>query len=202
MEQGFHKAKNKIIIEKRLGDTEFAQIKKHKNCTGIALWHTKHKDLIFLEILSKLVSVEFYSSQIESFETLKTISTLEHLFLNGIKNHEDLSFINELAQIKELDLLYLPKLEKLPELYNCINLKKIMLYQCKRLVNIDALIRIPNIEEIILVDLPQEPNDLEFLMTLDNIKYISAQFGSNKANKQFEDLLAKYGKTRYRPATS
>lgn len=199
MEEGFHKAKNKIIIEKRLGDVEIAQIKKHKNCKAIALWRTKHKDLTFLQILSKLNSLEFYSSQIESFDALININTLESLFLNGIKNHEDLSFINQLTQISTLDLLYLPKLEKFPDLSNCKKLTKIMLWNCKKLVEIDALKKIPNIEEIRFVDTPQEPNDLEFLIALDNVKYISAQFGSNKANKQFEDLLAKYGKTKYRP---
>lgn len=199
MEEGFNKAKNKIIIEKRLGDIEIAQIKKHKNCKAIALWRTKLKDLTFLELLPKLTSIEIYSSQVDNFNALINIDTLEHLFLNGIKNHEDLSFINQLTQISTLDILNLPKLEKFPDLSNCKKLTKIRLWNCKKIVAIHAISNIPNIEEITFVDTPQEPNDLEFLIALNNVKYISAQFGNNKANKQFEDLLVKYGKTKYRP---
>lgn len=73
-----------------------------------------------------------------------------------------------------------------------------MLWNCKKLVETDAIKKILNIEKIKFVNTPQEPNDLEFLIALDNVKYVSAQFRSNKANKQFEDLLAKYGKTKYR----
>lgn len=199
MEEGFHKVKNKIIIEKRLSDIEIAQITKHKSCTAIALWHMKQKDLNFLEILTKLTSVEIYASQIDSFEALTKISTLEHVFLNEIKNHGDLSFLNQLTQIRVLDLLYLPKLEKFPDLSDCKKLEKVKLYSCKNLTDIDNIKRISSIEEIEVLGTPHEPNDLEFLIALTNVKYITAQFGSNKANKQFDDLLTKYGKTRYRP---
>lgn len=199
MEEGFHKVKNKIIIEKRLGDFEIAQINKHKNCKSIALWRIKHKDLNFLEILSKLNSVEFYSSQIENFDALSRISTLECLFLNGIKNHEDLSFINQLTQIKELDLLYLPKLEKFPDLSNCKNLRRISIWQCKRLKDIQTLTLIPNLEEFNIVDTPHIPEDLEFLIKTPNIKYISGEFGGTKKNMQFDELLKKHGKVKYKP---
>lgn len=199
MEEGFRKVKNKIIIEKRLGDLEIAKINKYKNATAIALWSTKHKDLNFLEVLSKLNSVEFYSSQIDNFDALSRISTLEHLFLNGIKNHEDLSFINQLTQIEELDLLYLPKLEKFPDLSNCKNLRRIKIWQCKRLKDIQNLALIPNLEEFDIVDTPHIPEDLEFLIKTPNIKYISAEFGGAKKNMQFDELLKKHRKVKYKP---
>lgn len=199
MEEGFHKIKNRILIERRLGVIEIAQIKKHKNCPEIALWKTKHKDLNFLELLVKLKSVEFYASYIDNYDALTRINTLECLFLNGVKNLEDLSFINQLTQIRELDLLYLPKSEKVPDLSNCKKLTKIKLYNCKRLADIDNLRLIPSLEEIDILGTPQNPDDLEFLIKLENVKYITAEFGSNKVNKQFDDLLTKYGKTRYRP---
>ena len=201
MDDGFHKAteRNKIIIQKRLGDIELEQIKNHKDCTEIGLWYTKHKDLNFLEILSKLTSVDFYGIQTNSYDALTKIETLESVFLNGIKNHEDLSFINQLTQIRELDLLYLPKLEKFPDLSNCKKLKRIKIWHCKRLTNIQSLALIPNLEEISIIEIPQKPEDLEFLMKLSNIKYISGQFGRMKINKQFEELLTKYGKIQHRP---
>lgn len=200
MEEGFHKVPGgKIIIEKRLGDIEIEQIKKHKRCTEISLWHTKHKDLNFLEILSKLNAAAFYGVQVHDYQALTKINTLERVFLNRIKNHEDLSFINQLENIRELDLLYLPKLEKFPDLSNCKKLTRIRIWNCKRLANIENLSLIPNLEELNIVETPQKPDDLEFLAKLNHIKYISAQFGSTKANKEFEDLLAKYGKTLHRP---
>lgn len=200
MEEGFQKAKgrNKILIHKRLGEIEIEQIKKHKNCTEIALWHIKSINLDFLELLPKLKAVEFYGIHSVNFDALAKIDTLERVFLNGIKNHEDLSFINQLTQIKELDLLYLPKLEKFPDLGNCKKLKRLQIWQCKRLTDIQALTLIPNLEEFNIVDTPQTPDDLEFLIKAPNIKYVSGQFGSAKKNKQFDELLEKYGTKKYK----
>jgi hypothetical protein len=198
MKEGFSKASNKIIIHKRFGEHEIAKIKKHKDCTEIALWHTKHEDLNFLEMLPNLQSVEFYATHVEDYRVLIKIKSLKHLFLSGIKFHEDLSFIKDFTQIEELDLLYLPKVEVFPNLSDCKNLTKLLLWNCKRLTDITNLSLLPNLEEINIVDTPHKPEDLEFLIKLDNVKYISGQFGSQKANKVFEDLLVKYGKTQHR----
>jgi hypothetical protein len=198
MKEGFSKASNKIIIHKRFGEHEIAKIKKHKDCTEIALWHTKHEDLNFLEMLPNLQSVEFYATHVEDYRVLIKIKSLKHLFLSGIKFHEDLSFIKDFTQIEELDLLYLAKVEVFPNLSDCKNLTKLLLWNCKRLTDITNLSLLPNLEEINIVDTPHKPEDLEFLIKLDNVKYISGQFGSQKANKVFEDLLVKYGKTQHR----
>jgi len=200
MEVGFSKAtgRNKIIIHKRLGDIEIEQIKKNKNCLEIGLWHLKIENLDFLELLPKLKAVDFYGIHTTNFDALAKIHTLERVFLNGIKNHEDLSFINQLTQIEELDLSNLPKLEKFPDLSNCKKLRRLRIWQCKRLTDIQTLEFIPNLEEFNIVDTPQIPEDLEFLIKAPNIKYISAQFGSAKKNKQFEELLEKHNKVKYK----
>jgi hypothetical protein len=202
MKEGFSKVSNKIIIQKRFGEHEIAKIKKHKDCTEIALWHTKHEDLNFLEMLPNLQSVEFYATHVEDYSALIKIKSLEHLFLNGVKNHENLSFINGFTQIKKLDLLNLPKLINFPNLSDCSNLNELLLWNCKRLTDITNLSLIPNLEELKIVDTPQKPEDLEFLIKLDNLKYISGQFGSQKTNKVFEDLLLKYGKTQHRVSST
>ncbi|WP_163400326.1 hypothetical protein [Flavobacterium fluviatile] len=203
MEEGFQKAKgrNKILIQKRLGEIEIEQIKKHKNSPEIGLWHIKKRDLDFLEFLPKLKIVELYSVHTVNFDALARIDTLESLFLHTIKNHEDLSFINQLTQIKELDLLYLPKLEKFPDLSNCKNLKRLRIWQCKRLTDIQSLTLIPNLEEFEIADTPQAPDDLEFLIKAPNIKYISGEFGGTKKNNLFEELLKKHGKEKYGSTT-
>ncbi|PXY46082.1 hypothetical protein [Flavobacterium hydrophilum] len=199
MEEGFQKAKgrNKILIHKRLGEVEIEQIKKHKNCPEIGLWYIKNKNLEFLEFLQKLKVVELYGVHTTNFEALARIDTLENLFVNAIKNHEDLSFINQLSQIEELDLLYLPKLEKFPDLSNCKKLKRLRIWQCKKLTNIQALTLIPNLEKVEITDTPQAPEDLEFLIKAPNIKYVSGQFGGTKKNNLFEELLKKHGKEKY-----
>jgi hypothetical protein len=102
-----------------LSELEIAQIKKHKDCSEIALWRTKHEDLNFLEMLPNLQHVEFYATHVENYSALIRIKSLEHLFLNGIKNHDDLSFINDFTQIEKLDLLNLPKVKKFPNLSDC-----------------------------------------------------------------------------------
>ncbi len=107
--------------------------------------------------------------------------------------------MSELTQLKQLDLLYLNQLQLLPDLSACAQLTKVMLWNCKRLTDITSLSRIPNLEELTIVDTPHKPEELEFLMRCTNLKYISAQFGTVKANRQFEELLTLHGKTRHRP---
>jgi hypothetical protein len=201
MNEGFNKSAKfrKIIIERQFGETELTQLRKHHRYTAIALHRTRHENLEFLKLLPELQSVELYATHIADYGAMVRIDTLEKLFLSGIRPHENLSFVSELIQLKELDLLYLNQLHTLPDLSACKRLTKVMLWNCKRLTDIASLSRIPNLEEVQLVDTPQKPEDLEFLMQCHNLRYISAQFGTIKANRQFEELLVRYGKTRHRP---
>ena len=54
-------------------------------------------------------------------------------------------------------------------------------------------------EELRILGTPHKPEDLEFLMKIDHLQYIAAEFGSNKANKIFDDMLIKYNKKRNKP---
>lgn len=186
-----------VILIKDVFDTkEIAKIKRYKNYSVLSLWRTKHPDLEFLKLMPGLEELGLYRTSIENYQALQEIGNLRKLFLNGITKHENLSFISPLSQIKELSLLYLPKLEKLPDLSACTGLKSVLLWNCKRLADIEALAAAPNLEQLNFVDTPHQPDDLEFLIKLDNIKYIDGQFGSIKANKRFEELLSQYGKKR------
>lgn len=200
MEDGFHKVskQKKIIIHRRLGDVEIEQIKKCKNYTEISLWHIKQKDLNFLSCLPNLTAIEFYGSEVDDFAALTKAENLERVFLNRIKKQEDVSFIGQLTQIKELDLMYLSKLEKFPDLSACKKLKRLRIWNCNKLFGIENIAAIPNLEEIDIVETPQKPGDLEFLIKLPNMKYFSAQFGGVKMNTVFDELLLKYGKLKHK----
>ncbi len=203
MREGFQKASqfNKIIINKRLNSKDLAQIEKHKTCPEIALWNTRHDDLRFLSLLSSLISLEMYGVNVKDYGALQKLP-IQKLFLNRVTPHQDLSFISQMKKLQELSLLYLPKLEVFPDLSQCKHLKKITLWNCKRLKYIESLKFIPKLQEITLIDTPQEPNDLVFLMECKQVRYISSQFGNNKSNKHFDDLLKKYKKRPLKEAVA
>lgn len=190
------KVRQIILIKDEFGAKEIAKIKKYRNYPALSLTLTKHADLEFLKLMPNLEVLELYTTTIENYGVLNKIGTLRELFLNNIRQHEDLSFISSLSQIEKLSLLNLRQLEKLPDLSRCKRLKKVFLWDCKKLKDIQALAAVPNLEQLDIVDTPQQPDDLEFLMRMDNIKYIDGQFGSNKANKRFEELLEQHGKMK------
>ncbi len=190
------KVRQVILIKGVFGAKEIANIKRYKDYPALSLTLTKHPGLEFLKLMPKLEVLELYTTTIENYGVLNEINTLRELFLNNIRQHEDLSFISSLFQIEKLSLLNLRQLEKLPDLAGCKGLKGVFLWDCKKLKDIQALAGAPNLEQLDIVDTPHQPDDLAFLMKLDNIKYINGQFGSNKTNKRFEELLGQYGKMR------
>lgn len=190
------KVRQVILIKDVFGAKEIAKIKRYKNYPVLSLTLTKHPDLEFLKLMPELQVLELYTTTIDNYDALNEINTLRELLLNNTRQHEDLSFIGSLSQIEKLSLLNLRQLEKLPDLSGCKGLKRVFLWDCKKLKDIQALATAPNLEQLGIVDTPHQPDDLEFLMKLENIKYIDGQFGSNKANKRFEELFKQYGKMK------
>lgn len=201
MEVGFNlvgESNEFIYIQDRLSEDDISKILEYKECTTITFWYVKHPDLAFLGEMTNLTKVLLYSSKIEDFGILSTLKNLKELCINGIKNQEDLAFLSNITQIESLQLLYLPKLEKFPNLSQT-KLKKLQIWHCKRLIDIQNITQITSLEELRILGTPHKPEDLEFLMKIDHLQYIAAEFGSNKANKIFDDMLIKYNKKRNKP---
>ena len=119
-----------IYIQDRLSEDDISKILEYKECTTITFWYVKHPDLAFLGEMTNLTKVLLYSSKIEDFGILSTLKNLKELCINGIKNQEDLAFLSNITQIESLQLLYLPKLEKFPNLSQT-KLKKLQIWLCK-----------------------------------------------------------------------
>lgn len=104
-------------------------------------WYVKHPDLAFLE-MTILQKVLLYSSKIEDFGILSTLKNLKELCINGIKNQEGFNaFLSNITQIESLQLLYLPKLEKFPNLSQT-KLKKLQIWHCKDLSIFKILLKL------------------------------------------------------------
>ena len=190
------KVRQVILIKDTFGEKEITKIKRYKNYPALSLTLTKHADLEFLKLMPNLEELELYTTTIENYQAVQETGSLRKLLLNNIRQYEDLSFISPLTQIEKISLLNLKKLEKLPDISNCKKLRHIFLWDCKKLSDISSLASAPCLEQLDIVDTPHQPDDLEFLMKLENIKYIDGQFGSNKVNKRFEELLTQYGKMK------
>lgn len=75
---------------------------------------------------------------------------------------------------------------------NLVSLQELKLFNCKNLEDITNIILIPNLQSLDIVCTPQLPNDLKFIMQKESIVKMSAAFGSNKLDHEFDSLLMQY----------
>ena len=191
--------RSKILIEQQLGEHELEQLAKHSRITSIGLFNLKIADLQFLSLLPRLERLEIYGGSIGSYEALSTIPTLRQVFLNRIRALDDLSFLAGIAALETVDLLYLSKVERIPDLSASTRLTTLRIIECKRLVDLSALTAIPSLESLEIVVSPLTPEDIEFLMAAKNLPYINL-FGGARQNARCDAMLERHGKSRYRPA--
>jgi len=193
--------RSKILIEQRLGEHELEQLAKHPRITSIGLFNLALPDLGFLSLLPRLERLEIYGGSIGSYDALATIPTLRNVFLNRIRALDDLSFLAGAAALETIDLLYLSKVERIPDLSASTRLTTVRIIECKRLVDLSALTAIPSLESLEIVVSPLTPEDIEFLMAAANLPYINL-FGGARQNARTDAMLERYGKARYRPGPS
>lgn len=67
-----------------------------------------------------------------------------------------------------------------------------MIFHCKNLVDIKEIANIPSLYEFDIDCYLFKPIDLEFIMQIDGIQRVAAQFGSKRLNEEFKSLLMKY----------
>ncbi len=120
------------------------------------------KGLKSIKGLTELVINDIRFENLDTFSELVQLETIVLSSSNGISKLKDLSGLNKMTKLLELDLRGSAGLETLyggtglqdragPRgLEGCKSLKKINLINCKKLKNVDALLGLPDLERILL----------------------------------------------------
>lgn len=69
---------------------------------------------------------------------------------NGSSKFKNISGLSKMTELESRDLKGSTELETLRGLEGCKNLKRINLINCKKLKNVDALLALPDLEQILL----------------------------------------------------
>lgn len=194
METGFKKHKGIIFIERRISAEDIEKLQKYKSTKIVSFTKLQLENLDFLLPLTQLEDLRLYDCNIKDPSALFQFKKLKILFFNGVKiENNDFSFLNQLINAEEISIGYAPEFKSFPDLSNCLKLKKLKLFNCTRLENIDCIALIPALESFSIVVTPQKPNDLEFVMKMPFLKYMSGAFGGKKIDEEFHFLLRKHG---------
>jgi hypothetical protein len=194
METGFKKNNGIIFIERRINADDLRNLQKYKKTKVVSFTKLQLENLDFLVPLTELEDLRLYECSIQDPSALSHFEKLRSLFINGVRNeNNDFAFLSQLTAIEQISIGYAPQFRKFPDLSNCQKLKNVTLFNCKRLENIDQVALIPNLEKFSIVETPQKPNDLEFVMKMPSLKYLSGAFGGKKVDEEFHLLLEKYG---------
>ncbi len=157
----FKKNKIGIFLENEISNEDIKNLTKHKRTQTVTLKRIKNKDLAFLSELKNLKSIRFYSCSIDDYSYLKNFKKLEDIFINTIRKKDiTLDFLSEIESLEELGFGYIPNLITFPNLSKCHKLKRVKIFNCKRLEEIDNIVLIPNLESFGIVETPQKPQDL------------------------------------------
>ncbi|RYJ38033.1 hypothetical protein NU08_2936 [Flavobacterium anhuiense] len=193
MNIGFNKLNAQVLIEERLKDEDIQQLLNHKRTKVLSLRRLKLDNLEFLLALKELEDLRLYGCTVKDFSALSQLKNLKKLFINAVANDtNNFSFLNELSNLEELGIGYATQFESFPKLTDCLKLKKVSIFNCKKLEAINNVETIPNLETFSIVETPQKPKDLEFVMMLPKIKYFSGAFGGKKNDEEFRALLLKH----------
>lgn len=179
-----------------LSKRDLTLLHNYRDQRMLTLMGVHSESLDFLDEWTNLRSLIMYHCQVADFAALTRLKNLQKFFYNHyITNpfETDFSFLSVLKQVECLGIGNLPHLRSLPDLSKCKRLKRLQIFGCKRLSDIDSVSNIPKLESFSIVNTPQSPRDLEKIMAMKTLKKMSAAFGKREKNEQFRQLLEKHG---------
>lgn len=170
------------------------KLNKYKDATMLSLCHIKGNSMDFILDMPELQDIRMYGCEFKDHTALSKLTHLKKLFINTIlsKDEQTFNYIAKLSNLEELAIGYVSKFFKFPSLSNLHKLHKILIFHCKNLVDIKEIANIPSLYEFDIDCYLFKPIDLEFIMQIDGIQRVAAQFGSKRLNEEFKSLLMKY----------
>lgn len=170
-------------------------IGKLLNLKKLTLTSITTKGLEFIKPLKKLSYLSINFGGIRNLSAIEGMERLIFLELFQIRGLSNILFISTLSGLQYLSLQNLPNVQALPTL-NLPKLRKVALENMKGLNNLHSLESAPALEDFTHWSAMNMSVD-DYLPILRNpsLKRISVGFGSDKRNRQFEELAREYGKT-------
>ena len=185
-----------VLAQAPFAKRDWTRLAKLRDQQVLTCTSLRADSLDFLADWSNLRSLRMHGCKIGDYSALAKLKRLSHLFLNGVRSRTpDLSFLGRMTPLTDLGIVGVPHLTAFPDLSRCTRLKRLSIYSCKRLSDLSAVLRIPNLESFQIVCTPQEPADLEPIMAMPKMKVMSGAFGRAKKDAEFHLLLAKHGLT-------
>ncbi len=183
-----------VIVDGPLSKRDLTRLHKYSDEQALSIWRIQADSLEFLADWADLRNLRLYGCKIGDYSQLTKLKRLKHLFVNGIRDRApDLSFLSRLAPLVELGVGQVPHLIRFPDLSRCTRLKRLQIFGCKRLLDVSAVSRIRSLETFDICGTPQQPTDLEAIMAMPKMKFMSGGFGRAKPDALFQDLLNKHG---------
>lgn len=192
-----HGVEEHVVVETsagKLSKRDFTNLHKHRDMQVLTISNLKAESLDFLAEWRELQTLRLYGCTIADCGVLGQLKKLRELWYHTDRRKApDLSFLLSLEALEELGVLYVPHLRSFPDLSACECLRRLTIHNCKRLVDVEAILRIPKLESFSIVATPQQPADLEPIMAMKTLRTMSGAFGSAKRDEEFQHLLQRHG---------
>jgi hypothetical protein len=155
-------------------------------------------DLRFLEPLQQLWSLDIKLGGIRNFTGIVGKESIKYLELWQVRELPDIEVVAALPGLQNLFLQSLPNVAAFPQLEDAKHLRRVVVENMKGLSDFSALEHAPALEEFDLNDAKkQAPQQLVPVLMNPTLRRISANFGSDRKNKEFAQLREHYGKSEW-----
>ncbi len=155
----------------------------------------------YVSKLPRLWSLRITLGGIKGLSAIQGNEGLKFLELWRVKNLSDISVISSLSGLQFLSLRELRNVKSIPDLSKLTKLRRLWLENMKGLEDVSAIRLAPNLEQfshIAAQNIP--PEKYEDLLHKPSLQQLLVGFGSQKRNKEFEDLIERSGKSIYHRA--
>jgi hypothetical protein len=157
-------------------------------------------DLRYLAPLDKLWSLDIKLGGIKSLDGIEGKTSIKYLELWQVRDFRRIEVLALLPGLQNLFLQSLPHVQALPSLTCARALRRVVVENLKGLSDFHAFEDAPSLEEFALVDgKRQTPEQLVPVLRNRHLRAARAHFGSDRKNKAFAELRARYGKVEWSP---
>lgn len=115
------------------------------NLKAIWLTSTKLDSFEFLDGL-KIEAIGNYGSRVKSFDYLRNFKSLRKMHIKTNRVLDSIDFISDLGNLETIDLLNVKHLTRFPKCDHLKNLKRVFVFECNELVDIEEINKINNCE--------------------------------------------------------
>ena len=181
------------------GQTKHIEVLSDLPCLReVTLRSVSVPDLSFLSGLPELWSVDLKLGGINDLSALTTLPSLKYLEAWQVRGLDDLSVLSDLPGLQNLFLQSLRRVESLPSFARNARLRRVVMQNMRGLQNVAPLEWAPALEEFCLLQGGNfAPADLLPVLRNVTLVSISASFGSQRRNAEFESTRKEYGKVPF-----